>query len=60
MDKTKTKLKFRGQLRAKLKKLGTKDLSAKNTQIQGINSIENMELNKLEVWRSIRDGIENT
>jgi hypothetical protein len=29
-------------------------------QIQGINSIENMELNKLEVWRSIRDEIENT
>jgi hypothetical protein len=52
-DKTKRKSKFRGQLRAKLKKLGTKDLSTKNTQIQGINSIENMveieQIKSLEV-----------
>jgi hypothetical protein len=52
-DKTKRKSKFRGQLRVKLKKLGTKDLSTKNTQIQGINSIENMgeieQIKSLEV-----------
>jgi len=52
-DKTKRKSKFRGQLRAKLKKLGSKDLSTKNTQIQGINSIENMveieQIKSLEV-----------
>jgi hypothetical protein len=41
-DKIKRKSKFKSQLRAKLMKLGTKDLSTKNAQIQGINSIENM------------------
>jgi hypothetical protein len=43
-----------------LKKFRTKDLFVKDTWIQGPNSTEKKgELKKIEVWRSIRDEIEN-
>jgi hypothetical protein len=35
------KLKFGDQLKAKLKKSGTKDLFSKDARIRGLNSIEN-------------------
>jgi hypothetical protein len=41
-DKIARKSKFKGQLRAKLKKFRTKDVFAKGVWIRGPNSIENM------------------
>jgi hypothetical protein len=51
--------KFRGQLRIKLKKFGTKDLFAKSMWIQDPNQLKiGVKLKKLEVWKSIKDEIE--
>jgi hypothetical protein len=41
---------LRGQLRAKLKKLNTKDLFIKGAYIQGLNLVENRcEIKKIEL-----------
>lgn len=56
-DKIVRKSKFRSQLRANLKKLKTKDLFAKDAQIEGSNSVANRgEIKKIRI---IKDKIEN-
>jgi hypothetical protein len=62
MDKITRKSDFKGQLKAKIKKIQNQWLFAKGARIQGPNSIKNRgEIKKkIEVWRLIRDEIKTT